>query len=184
MTATPRPATSADDPSAQPPAGAAPGRAGFHERLWPGPLGWGAVVAFAAVLGAAFLPVDTLLSVVVAVLALLGGLAGAVLTTPRVEVARGALHAGTARIPLRLLAAPRVLDREQLRTELGPALDARAHACLRAWIPTAVRVEVRDPQDPTPYWIVSTRRPDALVAALGGAAPGAPGTTTAGHPEG
>jgi hypothetical protein len=30
-----------------------------------------------------------------------------------------------------------------------------------------VRIEVTDPHDSTPYWIVSTRHPDALVAALG-----------------
>ena len=31
---------------------------------------------------------------------------------------------------------------------------------------SGVRLEVVDPQDPTPYWIVSTRLPHALVAAL------------------
>ncbi|MBD7916714.1 DUF3093 domain-containing protein [Cellulomonas sp. Sa3CUA2] len=181
MTTTPEPAPSYESPS---PSSAPTARAGFRERLWPGPLGWCGVVGFAAVLGAAFVPVDTLLALVVGVLALLGGLAGAVLTTPRVEVARGTLRAGTAQIPVRLLAAPRVLDRAALRTELGPALDARAFACLRSWIGTAVRVEVRDPQDPTPYWIVSTRRPDELVAALGGTPADRPGTTTADHPAG
>ncbi|ADG74599.1 conserved hypothetical protein [Cellulomonas flavigena DSM 20109] len=165
MSTTPEPVTPTAATSDAP-----PGRPAFRERLWPGPLGWVAVVAFAAVLGVAFVPVDTLLALVVGAIALLGGLAGAVLTTPRVEVERGELHAGTARIPVRLLAAPRVLDRESLRTELGPALDARAYVCLRAWIGTAVRVEVRDPQDPTPYWIVSTRRPHDLVVALGGRA--------------
>lgn len=167
---TPEPVTPAAVPTAAPAA-----RPGFRERLWPGPLGWVAVVTFAIVLGVAFVPVDTLLAAVVCAIALFGGLAGAVLTTPRVEVERGTLHAGTARIPVRLLTAPRVLDREALRTELGPALDARAYVCLRAWIGTAVRIEVRDPQDPTPYWIVSTRRPHDLVAALGGAADGAGG---------
>jgi len=182
MTTTPDPATSPDRSAPDAPA-PAPGGAGFRERLWPGPLGWGGVVGFAAVLGAAFVPVDTLLALVVAVLALLGGLAAAVLTTPTVEVARGTLRAGTARIPVRLLAEPRVLDRAAMQVELGPALDARSFACLRSWIGTAVRVEVRDPQDPTPYWIVSTRRPDDLVAALGGVARPA-GTTTADHPVG
>lgn len=179
MSVAPDPAASRV-PTSTPPA---PG-AGFHERLWPGPLGWGGVVLFAVVLGIAFVPVDTLLSLVVGVLALLGGLAAAVLTTPRVEVERGTLRAGTARIPVRLLADPRVLDRAALRTAMGPELDARAYACLRSWIGTAVRVEVRDPQDPTPYWIVSTRRPDALVAALGAARGATGGTRTAGHPEG
>jgi hypothetical protein len=29
-----------------------------------------------------------------------------------------------------------------------------------------VRVELTDPEDPTPYWLVSSRRPDALARAL------------------
>ena len=45
------------------------------------------------------------------------------------------------------------------------------------------QVALEDPEDPTPYWIVSTRRPDDLVAALGGVARPA-GTTTADHPVG
>jgi len=186
MATTPDPATPHGPTTSAPvaPADTDTGSAGFRERLWPGALGWGGAVTFGVVLGIAFVPVDTLLALVVGVLALLGGLAGAVLTTPRVEVERRTLRAGTAHIPARLLAEPRVLDRAALRTELGPALDARAYLCLRSWIGTAVRVEVRDPQDPTPYWIVSTRRPDALVAALVAAGARGPGTPTADHPEG
>lgn len=165
---TPDPATPAVPHAPSPRTTTASTGPGFRERLWLGPVGWGGVVAFAVVLGVAFVPVDGRLALGVGVVALLLGLAGAVLTAPRVEVVDGTLRAGAARIPVALLAEPRVLDRAALRTELGPALDARAHACLRAFIGTAVRVEVRDPQDPTPYWIVSTRRPDALVAALGG----------------
>jgi hypothetical protein len=45
-------------------------------------------------------------------------------------------------------------------------LDGRAYLCLRGWISPVVRVELDDPDDPTPYWLVSTRRPAQLVAAL------------------
>lgn len=142
-------------------------RGTFSERLWFGPLGWGAVVAFGLGLGAVLIPVDTLLALVVAVLALAGGLGVSVLATPRVQVDRGTLRAGSAHIPVRLLGEPQVLDRGALRVELGPGLDARAFVLLRAWIGTAVRVEVRDGADPTPYWLISTRRPDRLIEAMG-----------------
>jgi hypothetical protein len=69
-------------------------------------------------------------------------------------------------VPLALLGEARVLTGEELRHELGPGLDARAHLCLRGWIGSAVRVELVDLQDPTPYWVVSTRRPQELVAAV------------------
>jgi hypothetical protein len=45
-------------------------------------------------------------------------------------------------------------------------LDARAWLCIRGWIDPVVRVQVTDPSDPAPYWVVSTRNPDQLVAAL------------------
>ncbi len=40
---------------------------------------------------------------------------------------------------------------------------------LRGYVPTAVRVEVTDPQDPTPYVYLSTRHPQRLVEALASA---------------
>ncbi|WP_263730907.1 DUF3093 domain-containing protein [Cellulomonas sp. SG140] len=143
-----------------------PAGTSYAERLWPGPLGWLLVVVFGVLLGIALLPVNDTLALVVAVLGVAGGVLVAVLTTPRVEVSRGILRAGAARIPARLVGPAAALEGEALRTELGPALDARAYLCLRGWVHRAVRIELHDPQDPTPYWVVSTRRPDRLVAAL------------------
>jgi hypothetical protein len=40
---------------------------------------------------------------------------------------------------------------------------------LRSYVPTALRVEVTDPADPTPYLYLSTRDPEALAAAIGAA---------------
>jgi hypothetical protein len=39
---------------------------------------------------------------------------------------------------------------------------------LRSWIPTAVRIDLNDADDPTPYWFISTRKPVELVRALQG----------------
>jgi len=138
----------------------------FVERLWPGPSGWVVVVGLAGMLTICFIPVRTSLALAVGAVGLVAASAFALWTSPRVEVAAGELRAGAARIPITLLGLAQVLDRESTRTELGPALDARAYLCLRSWIGTAVRVEVADPEDPTPYWIVSTRRPVDLVEAL------------------
>ena len=49
---------------------------------------------------------------------------------------------------------------------LGPGLRADAELSLRPWIKTAVQIEVDDMNDTTPYWVVATRRPSELVAAL------------------
>ncbi len=149
----------------------------YAERLWLGPLGWVLVVAFGGLLGLVLLPVDATLALVVTVLGVAGGLLVAVLSTPRVEVSGGTLRAGSARIPVRLVGPARALAADELRAQLGPELDARAYLCLRGWVHRAVRVELHDPLDPTPYWVVSSRRPDQLLAALAaaGARTSAPG---------
>jgi len=138
----------------------------YAERLWLGPLGWVLLVVFAAMMAVAFVPVDAWVAVAVGVGVLAVGTVVLVGLAPRVEVRDGVLRAGGAHIPVDLLGAAVALDAETTRAELGPRLDARAHLCLRGWIHTAVRVEVQDPRDPTPYWVVSTRRPAALAAAL------------------
>jgi hypothetical protein len=118
-------------------------------------------------LGIALLPVGAGAGIAAAAAGLVVAGVVAVRSATRVRVQDGELRAGSAHIPLTLLREPQSLDADATRYALGPGLDARAHVCLRGWVRTAVRVEVDDPADPTPYWIVSTRRPDALVAALG-----------------
>ncbi|KAB8167902.1 DUF3093 family protein [Streptomyces sp. 3MP-14] len=91
----------------------------------------------------------------------------------RIRVTAGSLVAGDARIPLEALGEARALNADEARAWRTHRADARAHMVLRAYIPTAVRVEVTDPQDPTPYLYLSTRRPERLAAALAAARPDA-----------
>ncbi|WP_250293094.1 DUF3093 domain-containing protein [Streptomyces atroolivaceus] len=84
----------------------------------------------------------------------------------RIRVVAGALVAGDARIPLEALGDAEVLDGEEARAWRSYKADPRAFMLLRSYVPTAVRVKVTDPADPTPYVYLSTREPQALVAAL------------------
>lgn len=87
-------------------------------------------------------------------------------STATVEVRDGELRAGRAHIPASLLGPVTALDADTAAHLRGPGIDPRAYHLLRSSVKTAVRADVRDPGDPTPYWYVSTRRPKALVAAL------------------
>lgn len=87
-----------------------------------------------------------------------------------VRVHDGRLHAGRATIPVAFLRNPEALDAETTRRLIGVEADARAYLLLRPYLKRAVKVTVADPADPVPYWVVSTRRPDELVAALSAAA--------------
>jgi len=84
----------------------------------------------------------------------------------RVVVRDGWFHAGRARIEAHHLGTVDALDAEQTRLVAGREADARAYLLLRPYIGRAVRVEVTDPADPAPYWLVSSRHPEALASAL------------------
>ena len=84
----------------------------------------------------------------------------------RLAVADGELRAGRAHVPLTLCGAVEPLDRDQTRRAGGAEADARAYLLLRPYIATAVRVPIDDPQDPVPYWLLSTRQPERLAAAV------------------
>lgn len=86
--------------------------------------------------------------------------------SPVVEVADGRLRAGRARIPLRLLGTPSALDADTTKRVLGVEADARAYLLTRPYLKQAARIPVLDPADPAPYWLVCSRHPDRLVAAI------------------
>jgi hypothetical protein len=84
----------------------------------------------------------------------------------RIRVAGGSLLAGEARVPVSALGAAEVLDAAEARAWRSHKADPRAFMLLRAYVPGALRVEVVDPQDPTPYLYLSTREPERLAAAI------------------
>jgi hypothetical protein len=85
---------------------------------------------------------------------------------PRVDVEGGWLRAGRARIAGEFLGDAEALDPAETRRIAGPDADARAFLLLRPYLKRSVRVTVRDDRDPTPYWLVSTRNPEHLAAAI------------------
>ena len=84
----------------------------------------------------------------------------------RVAVSGGELIVDDARLPLRCIAKAVPLDATGRSALLGPGADPLAFVVQRPWIPGAVQVVLDDPADPTPYWLVSTRRPERLARLL------------------
>lgn len=76
------------------------------------------------------------------------------------------LSVGRARIERTHVGASTALDPEQMRLLAGRDASARAYLLLRPYISTGVRITIEDERDPTPYWLVSSRRASALAAAL------------------
>ena len=84
----------------------------------------------------------------------------------RVEIVDGRFRAGRAEIDHAYLGRADALDEEATRLTAGRDANARAYLLLRPYLHRAVRVEIADPADPTPYWLVNTRHPETLATAL------------------
>lgn len=83
----------------------------------------------------------------------------------RIVVTSSELVIGKARIPRTVLGRATAIEPTEQFAEKGPKLDARAFVALKA-LDGLVRIENTDVADPTPYILVSTRRPEQLVTAL------------------
>jgi hypothetical protein len=144
-----------------------PAPAAHRETLLPGPWAWVAALAVAATFGLVFLPsLGPAVALTTSAAAVAGAALGLWLTSARVEVRHGDLRAGRAQMPVRFVGRVKVVSPERMRALRGPEADARAYLCQRSWVPGGVVVEVVDPEDPTPYWLVSSRTPQRLAAAL------------------
>ncbi len=99
-----------------------------------------------------------------------GAVAGAVALSgygsARIRVVQGSLVAGKARIPVGALGEARPLDPAEAIAWRSVKADPRAFMLLRSYVRTALRVEVSDPADPTPYLYLSTRDPQGLAEAI------------------
>ena len=138
----------------------------FRERLWPAPwlfLGTALVIPASLLV---FLPINQAVGIVVAIVLYAGCVAMLLRASPVIEVSDTELIAGRARLPISAVGALDEFLGEDARLERGQRLDARAWLLIRGWVDPVVRIEVNDADDPTPYWLLSTRRPAELIAAL------------------
>ena len=138
----------------------------YRERLWPA--AW-VFLATALVIPASllvFLPINQTAGAICAVVLYGAIVATLIATTPTVEVTADTFAAGRAQMPRAVVTRIDAFEGDEAVMQRGPELDARAWLLLRGWIPGVVRVQLDDPSDPTPYWLVSTRQPKRLAAAL------------------
>ena len=107
--------------------------------------------------------------------ALGGGCAAALLIWGGVtiEVTDGQLRAGTAVLPLRAAGEVAQLDEAQARAMRGPCADPAAFLLIRPYLRLAVYVEVSAAAPAPPYWLLATRHPAELAAAIESSRPAA-----------
>jgi len=144
----------------------------YRERLWV-PWWWWLVGPAASAVPATsvnmgvrdlpdWLPYTALALVAVGVLLWLSRTEVQVIDTgPEVELAAGQAH-----LPTSAVASSAVIPASAKSAALGRQLDPAAYVVHRSWVGPMALVVLDDPEDPTPYWLVSTRHPERLLAAL------------------
>jgi hypothetical protein len=76
------------------------------------------------------------------------------------------LRVGAAHLPVSVIARSAEVPKTAKSAALGRQLDPAAYVVHRAWVGPMVLLILDDPDDPTPYWLVSCRHPDKVLAAL------------------
>lgn len=141
----------------------------YRERLWAS--AW-VYLATALVIPASLLvfwPINIQVGIIVGLVLYAGCVALLILSSPAVIVTERELIAGGARIPRELIGEVSSYREPEATLERGQRLDARAWLLIRGWIGPVVKIANLDPRDPAPYWLVSSRHPDRLDAALSAA---------------
>ena len=77
------------------------------------------------------------------------------------------LKVGRAKIERRFIAGTELLDQKSMSLARTRDLDPAAYLAIRFWIKTGVKVTISDKRDPTPYWLISSKKAGDLVKALG-----------------
>ena len=145
----------------------------YRERLsvpwwwWLPGMGVAVVIALEVNQGVRVLPDWVAYAVLLPVAAVV--LVGLGRTELRVVTAAGGeaeLWVGGAHLPVSVIARSAQVPWTAKSAALGRQLDPAAYVVHKAWVGPMVLLVLDDPEDPTPYWLVSTRRPDKVLAAL------------------
>lgn len=76
------------------------------------------------------------------------------------------LWVGDAHLPASVVARSAEVPHSAKSTALGRQLDPAAYVVHRGWVGPMLLLVLDDPDDPTPYWLVSCRHPQRVLAAL------------------
>jgi len=138
----------------------------YRERVRPN---FGTFIAVATLLPAVTLvsePFDYRIGIAVGLILVISIWAALFFLAPVIQVGSSHLTVARAKIPMNLLGNIEEIAKDQIFSERGAKLDPAAHKVFQGTVKTAIKITVNDPNDPTPYWIISTRKPAQLAEVL------------------
>ena len=76
------------------------------------------------------------------------------------------LRIDRAHIESKYLGKVTILDSDAMRLLRTRDADPAAYLAIKFWTPTGIKIEVIDPRDPTPYWLITSKRGEEIAALL------------------
>lgn len=73
-----------------------------------------------------------------------------------------------AKIDRKYLGKATVLDKSAMRLLRTRDADPAAYLAIKFWEPAGVRIDINDPRDKTPYWLITSKRGEEIAALLNG----------------
>jgi hypothetical protein len=98
-----------------------------------------------------------------AIIVLLG-----VVNAPTIAISSTELTVGRAKIDRKYVSAVAAIPPSESFVARGRGLDPRAYVRFQFGVKCLVKISLNDANDPTPYWLVSTRNPELVLQRLKG----------------
>ena len=144
-----------------------------RERQWV-PVYWWALAAFLVILTALQLYQNRTIAWLIVPLIVLSAVAvwilvswsSTVITVEQDPDGTRWLSVKSANLPHDVVSRSLAVPATAKRNAMGRQLDPAAFVVSHGWIHEMVMLVLDDPEDPTPYWLVSTRHPEKLLEAF------------------
>lgn len=101
-----------------------------------------------------------------ALLALIGGAALLLKMKKEITLDEKELRIGGAHIERKYLGEVTLLPRADFLKARTRDIDPAAHLALIFWVSEGVKIALNDSRDPTPYWLISTRKGEQIKKLL------------------
>lgn len=85
---------------------------------------------------------------------------------PVIEVDKSGFSVGDATIPLSVIVGYDIVTEDRAFAERGTNLDPAAYVRFQLSVNSLIKLQIEDSQDRTPYWLIATRNPQAIVDSI------------------
>ncbi|MEY3933776.1 MAG: hypothetical protein RLZZ606_375 [Actinomycetota bacterium] len=138
----------------------------YKERVLPSIYFYFASITLPVSLFLVALPFSEVVSISMALLSIPAVLVLSWVGSPLISLNDQTLSIGKVQIEVKHLGAAEVISPSSAFEERGIKLDTRAFTKFQIGVKQMVKIEIKDPLDPTPYWLIATRNPEVLAGLL------------------